>query len=629
MSSGVTAFRDQCAEIANESEQSTQAFYQLGAIIENEMPDAYRIPYDVGSTTLLSSAEREKHYRGLWYELVQHLADLTYLNEKEFIAFHQHRKHVQDRAAYLEPVVTAIRIYLQEDEQWPQLQLMRPASGVISLFWVEQHLGDLVDRIGQFTALDGSLAAPAAYAIGELSCYGRAMAFRLRTLLPGMQGIDSVTHLTGNSVKYVANILNQLQGSNANEQRFFQRAILDMTDGQTLPARVWELTGNIDELYKSFQSRKTLDEENNSSKNLLLFYETSATQTPWETPNIKGWITKSKRSTRRLSNELELSAANTLGTQLLQIKLWQTSFYVGEIDGLWGPVSHNALVNLLEREHEFAEENRPRDRVMNPDMVRGTLLRHQTDAATTYAVNLNRVFALLEQYSTSETTQRTTVGTSREIDEDLDFYTAVKQEAGVTELVLDRRILQEQIDDSLYPDVGNKPRRRVAYPRRSFLAGLWRGIKKIGKWLKRVAQKLLGPIFGFVKYMLARVRRGVQLFFTGFKYLGYFLLGKPIVTPNLAAADPAVAMPYMTKFSLDFDAVNFFPLAGTSDGTTAHSNHLKQMKDSMFYFIDVVLWVIRAIGKLSQPGGWVWLGLQLLKEFKKLIVSLLPPLRIA
>ncbi|MEM9835097.1 MAG: hypothetical protein AAF828_01265 [Bacteroidota bacterium] len=621
MSQGVRQFQRYCTKVANHDKNATAALKGMQQIVASEMPAKYRIPYEVETTQVPTASGSAKHYRGLWYELVQHLTDLSFLTEKQFVAFHQNRKHVQDQIAYHAPVVDAVVAYLQQEKDWPQLERILPSSSTtINHYWTEQHLADIVDRIGRYTALDGSLPPPQEYVVGSGCCYGRAMAFRIRTLQAGKQRIKEVRIFQQEHIGLLTNLLQELRGRSPRERIVFERQIDQIVVGQSLPPEVWTLTGDIDLLYAAYQDRKT----HINRKKIWIYYQQYPTKTRWETPDIEKWAQKSKRKSRRMAGEINISSAgNPLGIRLLQIKLWQSSFYVGAIDGLWGPVSHNALVALLEREYEFTEENKRRFWLLNPQNIRQTLLRYQAAGTTTYLVNLASVFTLLNQYQASKGADMNTTGSPGDIDNDLAFYTEVKKEAQVEDFMMDRRILEEQIEEDLYPDATRKPERRVAYPRRSFLAGLWHSIKKIGRWIKRAFQKVLGPIFSFVKYMLQRIRRGIQLFFTGFKYLSIFLLGRPIITTGLTRSQPVRPVPYVTKFSLDFDAVNVLPSDGRQKDLVAHADHIAEMKNSMFYFIDVVTWVIKRIGRLMQPGGWVWLGLTILKEIGNLALEFL------
>ena len=152
------------------------------------------------------------------------------------------------------------------------------------------------------------------------------------------------------------------------------------------------------------------------------------------------------------------------------------------------------------------------------------------------------------------------------------------------------------------------------------LARIKLGFKKIFRWLKsklnKVKEKiteLLGPVFDFVKTLLRPIRSAVQRFFSGFKYLANFVFGKPLITEVAPATAEAPARLFATKFELDFDSVNFAPDTFLEGEALQHSGHIKRMQQDMAYFIDSVIWIIKAIGKLSQPGGWVWLGWQIVR----------------
>ena len=131
--------------------------------------------------------------------------------------------------------------------------------------------------------------------------------------------------------------------------------------------------------------------------------------------------------------------------------------------------------------------------------------------------------------------------------------------------------------------------------------------------MKQIISDLPGPDFDFVKTLLRPIRSAIQRFFSGFKYLANFVFGKLLITEVAPATEASPARFFATKFELDFDSVNFVPTNYQQGKAKQQSSHIKRMQQGMAYFIDSVIWIIRAIGKLSQPGGWVWLGWQIVR----------------
>ncbi|MEM6771545.1 MAG: hypothetical protein AAF597_13260, partial [Bacteroidota bacterium] len=194
-------------------------------------------------------------------------------------------------------------------------------------------------------------------------------------------------------------------------------------------------------------------------------------------------------------------------------------------------------------------------------------------------------------------------------------------EAGISDAQFDEKVLQQREVKPLYPDVVENTNRRVSFPRKALLPRIWSGIKKVVRWLKNqivdFVEALLGPVFSFVKHLLRNVRMAVQRFFSGFKYLANFLFGRPVVTEVAAAERGAPSVRFATRFAPDFDGTTYAPVGFAAGGGLLHAAHLRRMHRDLFYFIDSVIFLIKAIGKLSNPGGWVWLGWQLLRSIGK------------
>ncbi len=308
--------------------------------------------------------------------------------------------------------------------------------------------------------------------------------------------------------------------------------------------------------------------------------------------------------------------------RLLQIKLWQASYYRGKIDGRWGKFSHQALVTLLNDEADrLAEEAGKirragqRNKALKQSRRVRTYLMPANREEKVYVVNFRGIIRHFDWgVSRDDPATQTNLYTNDDALKDIQL------QAGVSVDKFDEKILSEDGIGSLYPDNVSHPERRVYYPRVPLLARIKLGFKKIFRWLKsklnKVKEKiteLLGPVFDFVKTLLRPIRSAVQRFFSGFKYLANFVFGKPLITEVAPATAEAPARLFATKFELDFDSVNFAPDTFLEGEALQHSGHIKRMQQDMAYFIDSVIWIIKAIGKLSQPGGWVWLGWQIVR----------------
>ncbi len=613
MNERVKHFRDCCRLLDQDKEESKAAADSLGQMVEEDMPQEYGIPYSPEGTLKTNTVpdEQARHYRGLWHELVQHLTDLGYLSDKEFVAYHKRRRSAADDPVILSPVLKAARTYLAEEE-WPELaEIYTGDFSDIQLYHLEQYLGQLVERIARYTSFDGVLPPPAAYQLGQVNCYGRSLAYRLRTLITFDKKLHDVYVCTEAEIGYLFNL-----------DQILELELLKKPDHAIdlqIPKRFWEIIADIDVLYEKFRDAKP---PGTRKRTIALVYSLTANRSMQEAEvslSASPSLGTKPRWTKNLVKDSERITSrpyNFLGIRILQVKLWQTNFYIGAVDGTWGTVSHEAVEQLIAQEKEMLAEESPQLKRRQIKDREKLLARAQTKlpGESTYVVGLAPLYTLLAHYHSTASAPEESV---ENILEDL------KNQDGVDDEAIDKKVLHDDAVGELYPDAAKKPRRRVAYTRVSFWQGIKRGIKRIGRWIAKTIKKLLGPIFGFVKLILGRIRSSIQRFFRGFRYLGYFLLGKPIVTLARPLAEGGDPMVMATKFGRDWDGYNLINDEARPEDIDRHSAHIKDMKDSMFYFIDSTVKIIKAIGKLTQPGGWVWLGLKIARFLLEEVVDII------
>jgi len=606
MNTSVEQFQRCCRAI--DETTSTAAAYELGAIIEEQLPGTYQVPYEgppLAGNPL--EAAKSRHYRGLWHELVQHLTDLGYLTTHQFITYHALRKDIPDEPRLLVPVLFAVRQYLAE-EDWSMLPVFFTGElAKLQLPQIEEHLGQLVERIAGYTSFDGSMLPPPAYQIGAVNCYGRSLAFRMRTLFTLDVRLRDIYIFDRQQLKFLYSFQNLIQ------LELFPPSV-QPEEVMEIPAVGWQLLCHIDLLYERFRDARP---EGIRKKKIILFYRLKAGAAADNWLDDDDDFRERKGHRRRMSNasqELVDTGYHEFGIRLLQVKLWQTHFYVGSVDGKWGELSHQAVVSLMAQEEEVSPRKRngelkPQARKDLENAFSAFSQRGEADDGTSFVIDFVAMFELLQQYHAQP------VETARSKTEQADEMTLLlkklQEEAEVPTATLDERILNSEDFRELYPDPAVKPLRRVAFPRTSFLAGIWRGFKRIANWVAKAVGKLLGPVFGFIKLITGKIRAGIQQFFRGFRYLGYFLLGRPIVTLGTPTPDTDTIDVFATKFSLDFDGINLVSDQARPSDIQRHVDHLQDMKNSMFYFIDTTLEMIKIIGRLAQPGGWVWLGWQI------------------
>lgn len=569
-----------------------------------------------------------RQLRGLWHQLTQHLIDLGYIAEQTFRDYWVHKKVIIEQPDKLEPIIKGVRQYLDE-EQAPNIRRLEKSydeTGAISRIWIEEHLGIITEAISKYTSFDGTLRPPSHYEVGEVSCYGRSLAFRMRVIFEMDQSIDQLVTFTKSELRFVHNLkFNTLKSG-------LEKLNLVQTGETLISEGFWKLVSDIDLLFQVFLASLSDLKKNRA---YALAYDYDLDNGVGQASNFRLIISKRRErnlfgnspkwNVRRIRRAEEMTTGfhPLIATRILQIKLWQTSFYKGAIDGEWGSISHNAALAAKEQEIQCLKESkdaRDRSELSIKTVKRCIFCSHKKQIV---AIDFEDLYRVLCNYCSSNE------DSGNDLDAELDLMNTLVNDFDLTEDEVDQAILTEKNLSSMYPDdsLDKKLKRRVSYPSQnngSFFKGLLRGVKRIAQWIKRAVRKVLGIIFAFAKVMLDRVRKGVQLFCQGFRYISYLLLGRPIVTPEMAHKSESKIRLYSTRFRIDFDAVNAIPKDFTKKGLAAHRQTLLTMQKSMLFFIDVVTFVIRRISEIGSPGGWVKLGIYFFRlifvELKKRVL---------
>lgn len=631
--SRVDEFVGHCEVIVETEYGGEFAFQQMDELVEKRMTKVYKVPYQSLSLIPASSDPRqEKQLRGLYHQLAQHLVDLGYISRAAFIAYGKHHQQILEQPELLADILRGVQQYLEEEEEDAEIvSLQRKIGQEVNHLWLEQYLGLLVEGIAKYTSFDGSLEPPANYQVGEVSCYGRSLAFRFRVLFAMDEAIEDAYVFRKDMLKYKLSIENILQHG----MRDLDIAATDLAELTEIDPEFWELITDIDALLEVYFRAKPAEVQNKLYAIAYRLGDDDAVHQPQlivlDKPATRGRSGVPLQWTQRRvekAKAIEQGGYAYIGFRLMQIKLWQTSFYVGAIDGDWGPQSHEAALAAQEEELRFLKNPKnARTAKFSRKFVRRSLFigkkRHGRDAELPWAaINMEALQAVLTNYCSSIRGNR-----ADEEDEaaDLELLARLQSEHQIGSDLIDEAVLEEKEMDKVYDHVSERTERRVAYPNqrnRSFFRGLLRGIGRIAKWILSTVRKVLGVVFAFAKAIIDRIRKGVQLFFRGFRYFSHLILGRPIGTAEQVAPGSNQYRIYATQYKLDFDSVNFIPQNYTSAGIEHHTNILKEMQKSIFFFIDIILFVIKAISKLSS-GGWVWLGLQIFKFFMAGVKDLL------
>ncbi|MEM7575195.1 MAG: hypothetical protein AAF433_19975 [Bacteroidota bacterium] len=630
--SRVSEFVGHCKAIEQAGDGGKSSFQQMDNLVEDRMTKVYQVPYQtIALMPAEPDANNEKQLRGLYHQLAQHLVDLGYLSRKAFIAYGKHHKKILEEPSLLQDVLRGVQQYLKEEEDAEIVDLLRETGREINLLWLEQYLALVVEGISKYTSFDGSLEPPANYQVGDVSCYGRSLAFRFRVLFAMDEAIEDAYVFRKDMLKYKLSMENILQHG----MRDLDIAATDMDEVTTIDADFWELITDIDALMDVYFRSKPAEVQN---KLYAIAYRLGANR------SIKGQelIVLDKKPSRRRSgnplqwtqNRLKRAKAIThggyayIGFRLMQVKLWQTSFYVGVIDGDWGWQSHEAA--LAAQREELRHLEKPKNerlaslkkKFVKRSLFVGKKRRERNAELPWAAINMEALHAVLKNYCKSVRSRE--VAAESEVSE-LELMARLQSEHNISDEQLDTAVLDEKGLDKVYDQVSDRTERRVAYPNqknRSFFRGLIRGIGRIAKWIVSAVRKVLGVVFAFAKAIIDRIRKGIQLFFKGFRYFSHLILGRPIGSAEQIAPGVNKYRIYATQYKLDFDAINFVPKDFTKAGVRRHKAILIEMEKSLFFFIDVVIFVIKAIAELGK-GGWVWLGLQIFKFFMAGVKDLL------
>ncbi|MBX2875203.1 MAG: hypothetical protein KTR30_24005 [Saprospiraceae bacterium] len=616
-SSKVAEFKQHCDQMFQDDAGGKSSLVALEGLVEQDMANTYKIPVSpILPVNSSANKDKQSQLRGLWHQLTQHLVDLRYISEQDFLSYQGHKKEILQQRSLLIPIVRGVDKYLRQETAVAIRALINSndPGPFFTQFWIEQHLAAIIEAIAKYTSFDGSLVPPDDYEVGEDSCYGRSLAFRMRVIFAMDEALDDADIFDRSMIKYTISLDNIL--------KLGSQPSLEMDGDElkevTIPVAFWEQVCDLDQLFDAFFTalpteiqgkayaityRYTKAEETFTASDYELIYQ--------DRPAVNNSGNSPKWTVGRINKAERLKAGiyANIACRLLQLKLWQTSFYLGAIDGDWGAMSHEAVLdayhlelNLWEKGNK-AHVKKKKFKKYSKRTVKRSVFRKEKKGII--AIDLEDMHQILQNYVSTVEEESAAGENEMAIIEELRKKTEISDEK------LDRAILNEKSLDKCYTTASGSPKRRVSYvsmKNKSFFKGLLRGIGKIVSWIIGAFKKVLGLIFSFAKAIIDRIRKGFQLFAKGFRYLSHLLLGRPIVAPRKNPEEQDT-VPIFTRFQLDFDAINFIPKSASTAALKAHMATLDMMRKSMIFFIDVVLFVIKAISKLAQPGGWVSLGI--------------------
>ena len=590
-------FRAACRRLRHGLDLSAANNEVLTRGVAVAMPAHYAMPFpaDVRETFARDGhPPPTRNRRGQYHELVQHLTDLHYLERRVFIAWHRRRERNEaPTAAQLGRIHDAVRTYWAEDNFPLRARLSPPPPGFVEMTdWLERHLPVVVHRLARFVSFDGELDPPPDYRIGELSCYGRSLAFRIRTLF--FLDRDNI----GGTAYFDRSMLPHLHALNASLGGGLA-AVLPGRNATTLDAAVQQLLLNWDRLFAAFRraNRFVDDDDGDGRRPYYLVYDLDENVPADEL--ALGGRRRDERRRQRLERRVRRrlaraplhadSGENHLGVRLVQIALWRAGFYTGAVDGEFGALSHAALVQLLEQEREEPSAG------MRPRRLERALLNA---AGTTWVVDLKTLGRILDAYAPGDEAQAEA--------EERALWAGIAAERPGEDWEVELLERQQEVS-SRYPPLADRPRRRVYYGLRGLLRGAWRALRRVVRWVVHKIGEVAGAVFNFVKAVIKRIQEGIGLFFEGFRYFAHYVLGRPFVTTGRAGADGTAPL-LATGVRIDFDATNLINAAAIDEDLARHRAYLVRMREGLDFFLDVVTTALRLLGELTTPLGWVRIG---------------------
>ncbi len=572
------------------------------------MPPRYEMPYRSSERKTFERRTNPpaRNRQGQWHELVQHLHDLHYISEAFFVAWHKRRAadkpplHPQ-----LEHIYAGISIYLGEDDYslYKELAPFPAKTFTDRTEWVEKHLSILVFRLSQFTSFDDEMDPPNNYRVGEQTVYGRSLFFRIRVLFAfGHEDFSGKTYFDASLLGYLAALNNGL----GDPVRNF-RPTAKMTK---LPDKFWRYLLSWDQLFAAFRKQhRFIANDAGNRMPYILVYDLEAAVADGPIVLSQQEERRRKRLQRKLARRLrnarlhEESGDNQLGIRLLQLGLWRSGFYVGAIDGAFGPMSHSALRDMLGQEWEA-------DRPVVSQRQLGLALQSGDDnEGRVWVADLRSVGNILEAYAPPS-------GAEADWEENAVWESISKRSVDPDweEEILNRRDAVKE----LYPKQQVNPFRRIYFGLRGLLRGAFRAIKKVLRWVIDRVGAVAGAIFSFLKATIKRIQEGIGLFFEGFRYFTHYLLGKPFVTTG-AEREDGTATISATRLVLDFDTTNVVSADVTDDDIANHRTTLRSLREGLDFFLKTVGTIFNLIGSLTTPMGWVRLGVLIARVVRTLL----------
>lgn len=530
--------------------------------------------------------EQEK---GLIDELVQHLIDLDYLPRRFYTEYFNIETSILSRRQYGQ-IQQGLLAFCKEDEWTQRTGLFKHAAWTQPPDITKENLPILVQRLNQLTSFDGDLQLERNLILGERSPYSRSLIYRLRCL--GQYADNEKWPQSLDRSAMIRSFQVQIKlGLKKKEEIDFE--------AKELSRDLFNLLADVDTLFRHYHLR---------NRNGLLFYQLSDSE-PIPRAHSRYLISWKSRfhyaqdeetfkrviqnrtslnfgrlkillAERGEASTLIYTGQNQFGTRLLQLKLWMIGFYYGELDGWWGPLSHQALLDFLEQEKRLRHHKR--------------FLIPVEDGF--WAINMDRLGGLLSRYDAKAVREE-------------DFIERIPADQ---ESILSEQFFQKENGVRRYYRESRKQQRRIYHGIRSLVACVLRGLTKVWDWVAGKVRKVIGAIVSFFKIAAKRIWEGMLSVTQAFRRFIHFILRKPITTPELLKKAPATSPFVMTRFAIDSDAVNLYSSSVDSSQMTLHLNLIRHLTQGLSLLLTIANEIVKLmlhLSRLRSPIGWIRLGL--------------------
>ncbi len=565
------------------------------SLVKQDFPVRYGIPFDQAMVARNADARLAQPLKGLVDELVQHLVDLNYLPASFYEDYHKYVRDIMP-PVFSQKISGAVKTYFTEDDALEEAGLSVSDLDWDDLVAANDVLTIVVQRLNLLTSLDGECTVDAPLKIGEEGIFSRVLHYRLDAFGLFIKDDDISAPVSRQTLIQTLKI-GLLLGRK-------KRREIDFTVNEITPEQ-FALTGNVHVLFREFA-------KNHNKKMLVYKYPQEGMEPKAAYQRLivfKGKFIfgkNDKQFKRRIGrNNLDFdqvqrhikgrgktgTGANIFGVRLLQLKLWMFGFYFGRIDGHYRKLSHIAFLDLLEQE----EKPKKHDDFLLP-LEDGL-----------WAVNLPKTAGLLAEY-------------------DEKVEDSEGQEEKLIELIPedDDRTLQAEMerqpdDVAAFLAEGQRGKRRIYNGIKSIIASAMKGIKRIGRWIKKKAEKVAGAVISFFKNITKRIREGITIFYRALRRFTIFVLRKPVVSPENFRQMPLDTSIIMTRFDLDSDVKIVKGSALKPAVFQQHGRLIRSLTFGLRIFLEIAALAISIIRNLASPIGWIRLGVRIGKMVGRIL----------